>query len=788
MLVSDIKAAFRNISRNKITAFISIAGLGIGLGCIIILLALIIHEKSFDRFIPGHKNVYRIVLGNSGMTPFPLAEAMKSELPEVKDYFRYYRALWLQVRTRGNEIMLETEFAFADSSLYRILGIRFMSGGPAATPSEVAISRKTAIKYFGDLSPVGQVIPVKFGDGFTPLTVTGVFENFPSGSTLFPSLIADIRLSEKMFTQWQRSLGNYGKLIGTSLDWSRAEFLTYVVLGGNADPFPIAQKLEKYKELLTMEKKDEIHFRLQPVSEIYLGSRGLSGNQYMRQGNKDELIYYEVISMMILAISLANYVLLTRAGVVELVINLGTRKAFGASNGDVRRLIIIESVLVVLISLIPATFVIDYGMELVNKTLNKSLSNEIFMNPLLGLLLIVVVIFTGTLAGWLIGLYYSKIQALELISGRAVTSKRMKWNYSFLVLHFSIYIVLASGVLAVSKQIKFSKSELKGIDPRNVMVAELPSEKLMESYNTLKNEIEKVPGVIAVAGGTIIPPFGGQVPINLATTEGDKIRFDGLIFGEGLVELLGIKVVDGSAFGSFKEGIPEVLINETAAKAHKVRAGEKLLFTFNVLGVVKDFNAHSMHTEIQQVVILQQNPQKMTQIVIKTDGRNDVVIRERLRQLFEKISPNEIFSMEYLTDRIEEFYERETNQERIIGAFAILAAILSIMGLFGISLISISRRRKEIGLRKVNGASSTEVLLLVNSDFLKWVAVAFCIAVPISIYLLNKWLERFAYKSELSWWIFALAGLSAVLIAILTISWQSMKAAIRNPVDTLRYE
>jgi putative ABC transport system permease protein len=184
MLGSDIRAAFRNILRRKITSFISISGLGIGLGCIIILLSLIIHEKSFDRFIPGHKNVYRIVLGNSGMTPFPLAEAMKSEFPEVKDYFRYYRALWLQIRKKDNEIMRETEFAFADSSVYRILGIKFISGVPAATPSEVAISRKAAKKYFGNLSPVGQVIPVKFGEGFTPLTVTGVFENFPSGSTL----------------------------------------------------------------------------------------------------------------------------------------------------------------------------------------------------------------------------------------------------------------------------------------------------------------------------------------------------------------------------------------------------------------------------------------------------------------------------------------------------------------------------------------------------------------------------------------------------------------------------
>lgn len=787
MIRSDLRAALRNIFRNRIASAISIIGLGIGLGCIILLLALIIHEKSFDKYIPGHRNVYRIMLGKSGLTQFPLAESMKSDLPEVKDYFRYYNAISLQVRSKENEILRETGFSFADSSIYRILGIKFLSGVPAATPNEVAISREAAIKYFGNLMPEGHIIPVKFEDGFAPLTVTGVFNDFPSNSTLSPSLIADIKLSEKMLAHWQRSLGEYGKMIGTSLDWTRSEFLTYVVLEQNSDPFALASKLEKYKEFLTNDKKDELHYKFQPVSEIYLGSAGQTGNNYLRLGNPDELFYYEVISFMILIISLANYILLTRAGVAERVINLGTRKAFGATHGKIRRLIIFEANLIVLISLIPAAFIIDYGIELINSTLNKTLSTDIFLNPLLWILLVVLVILTGTLAGWLIGMYYSNIPALDLISGKAGKGRKGKWNYSFLVLHFSIFIVFASGLLAVSKQLKFSKSEFKGINPQNVLVAELPSLNLMKSYNTLRNEMKTIPGVIDVSGGTFIPPFGGQVPINLATTDGSKLRFDGLIMGEGLTELLGIKVIDGSAFGQYKDGTPEVLINETTAKAHNVKAGEKLL-VFNVKGVVKDFNAHSLHTQIQQMVILQQNPERMTQIVIKTDGRNDKVIKEKLKQLFSQISPDEIFEAEYLTDRIGEFYERETTQVKIIGAFAILAAILSIMGLFGLSLISISGRRKEIGLRKVNGASTTEVLLLVNSDFLKWVLVALMVAVPVSVYLLNKWLERFAYKTDLAWWIFAAAGSSAIMIAILTVSWQSWRAATRNPVEALRYE
>lgn len=787
MLSTDLKAALRNIFRNRIPSVISILGLGIGLGCIIILLALIIHEKSFDKFIPGHKNVYRVQLGNFGMVPYPLAEAASADIPEVKDFFRYYGEMSMQLKTQDNEIVRETSFAFADTSIYRILGISFLSGVPAVSPAEVAISREAAKQYFGDISPLGLSIPVKFGDGFTPLTISGVFEDFPSNSTLFPSFISEIKLSEKMYSRWQRSLGQFGNNVSSTPDWTRLDFLTYLVLGDNSTPQSVEGKLQKYKEFIKIENIGEMEFGLQPVSEIYLGSQELQANFYLRQGDPDELIYYEVISLAILIISLANYVLLTRAGVVQRVINLGTRKAFGASHGKIRRLIIFESLLIVLISLIPASFVIDYGIGLVNASLNKTLSAGIFLNPVLWLLLIVVILLTGTLAGWLIGRYYSNVPALDLISGKTGNGRRGRFNYSFLILHFTLYMVFAAGILGISKQIRFSKSEYKGMDPRNVLVTELPSENLMKSFNTLRNEMEQIPGVLQVSGGSFIPPFGNQLPITLADVSGDRIRFDGLIMGEGLTELLGIEVIDGQPFGAFKEGPPEVLINETAAKKHNVKAGERLL-AFNVLGVVKDFNAHSMHVDISDLVILQQNPARMSQLVIKTDGSNDEVIKAKLRQLFNQISPDEIFETRYLTDRLELFYEREQNQAKITGAFGILAAVLAVMGLFGISVISISRRRKEIGLRKVNGAATREVLLMVNADFLKWVAVAFIFSVPVSIFLLNKWLERFAFRTELSWWIFALAGFSAVVIAILTVSWQSLRAATSNPIEAIRYE
>jgi putative ABC transport system permease protein len=279
------------------------------------------------------------------------------------------------------------------------------------------------------------------------------------------------------------------------------------------------------------------------------------------------------------------------------------------------------------------------------------------------------------------------------------------------------------------------------------------------------------------------------LPINLAVAEGEKIRFDGLIIGEGMTDLLGIEVIEGSSFGMYRQTVaPDVLINEASALKYKIKAGEKFLNVFTVRGVVKDFNAHSLHSMIQPMVILQQNPAKMGLIAIKTDGLNDEAVTGRLRELYNQIAPNEIFEVRYLTDQIKDFYGDEQNQSKIIGAFSILATVLSIMGLFGIALLSIAKRTKEVGIRKVNGATISEVLYLLNKDFIQWVLISIVIGIPVSAYLMIEWLERFAYRTELNWWIFAFGGVSAVFIALLTVSWQSWRAATRNPVEALRYE
>jgi len=790
MILTDFKIAIRNIKHNKVQSSISILGLGIGLGSMILLMALIVHEKSFERYIPDYPDVYKVIFGPDGAVQYPLADEMKKDFPEIKDFFRINQANIVQVRNlKRNEYGKNQEFAFTDASIFKILGIKLIAGTPAKSFTDVAISEKMAKKYFGNDPALGEILRVKLNNEFIDLAVSGVYKNFPANSTLYPDFLATIKLSEKLFGIFSTQMGEYGSGISVKLNWDIRAFYTYVVLDKNADKKALVSKMQKYRELISDEASRKLEYDLQPVSDIYLKSdKYLEGFHFFRTGNANELKYYWSLSFLILLISVANYIFLTRATTSDRIHELGTRKVLGASSKNLRRQIILESNFITLLSLIPASFVIDSGMAFINTTMNKTLSNEVFSNPVMWMILFAVVIFTGTMSGLLIGYKISRISPLILLSGKtSEISRSENWDYSFLIFHFSIYIILVVSVISVSKQVNYSLTNYKGINVKNVLVSELNTASLQSGFLSISNEMQKIPGVVKVAGSSFIPFYSDYRATNMANPEGEKVKVEFLIMGEGMTEMLNIEVIEGEHFSSFKPGKYEVLFNESAAKLFNTNPGVNYQGV-SVIGIVKDFNSHSLYTPIEPLIIFQQNPSKMGLLAIKTDGTNDKEVIKRLNELYSQISPDEIFDVKYLEEQMKTWYSHEENQAKIIGAFSILATVLAIMGLFGIALISIARKTKEIGLRKVNGASITEVIYMLNKDFVKWVLVSLFIGIPVSYYLMSVWQNRFAYKTDLSWWIFAAAGISAILIAVLTISLQSWRTATRNPVEALRYE
>ncbi|MBN2775972.1 MAG: ABC transporter permease [Prolixibacteraceae bacterium] len=787
MNLTNLKISIRSLLKNKIQSSISVLGLGIGLGSIMLLVILVIHEFSFDKFIPDYNSAFRVIQGDDCRTPYLLAEEIKNEIPEVKSFFRFFQANNVQIKDKNGQILSENLFAFADSSVYNNLGIKFRYGTPALSRNEVALSESMAKKYYKYENASGSLLIVKFNDDFITLTVSGVYEDFPSNSTLNPEFIADLELSGEVFGQTQRMLGEYGSSLNEFKTWDRNYFYTYLFLNEGSDSESVTNKIQKYAELLDQERWADAGYSLQPVSEIYFNSNELNGNLFSRTGNKDELKYYMAIAFVILCISVINYIFLTKAKIIIRLKELGAKKAMGATRFIIQKQVLFEAILIASMSVIPAFIIIIPGISFINSTLNKTIGSEVFSLGQTWLSLILVIVLTGTFSGLLIGSNISRISIVQLLTGRMKKiGRKNNLKNSFLSFHFAVFIILIVSVLTFKKQINYALTNFKAINPENILICNLGTAELQKQFPVIKNELEKNPGVKMIAGSSFIPPFNAFLPINLKTEDG-SVRFDGLIMGEGMIELLEMEVVDGESFGVFQQGVTTIIINESAAKEFNIKAGE-LLNGFKVRGIVRDFSAHSIHSLIQPMAILQQNPEKMRLMAVKTNGVNDASVISDLQKMVRQISPEAFIDINYLTDNINQFYTREQNQAKLIGVFSVLAIVLSVMGLFGVVLISITRRTKEIGIRKVNGAKIFEVLTLLNKDFLIWVIIAYVIAVPVSYYTMTRWLENFAYQVGLSWWIFIIAGVLAFFIALMTVTFQSFKVAKSNPVEALRYE
>jgi putative ABC transport system permease protein len=785
----NLKIALRSIQNNKVQSLVSILGLGIGLGSVFLISLLYMHEVSFDKYIPDSKQVYRILHGSNSSTPFPLGETATNDIPSIDAYFRYHQSGEIEIRQNGVEIIEEHRFACADASVFNILGIDLIIGKTAESRNEVAISEAMARKYFSNGDAIHKTIEARLNNDFINLTVCGVYKDFPSNSSLAPNFIAHTDLIDEFLGTQKKLFGEYGSDAETfKTDWERDICITYIKINENANPDEVTQQLQKYRDQFEGETKRETTFSLQASTDVYLQSQEISDN-YSRRGNANELIYFVAIALFILTIAIFNYIFLTKAKMGERLKEFGVKRAVGANASFIRKQMLFEANIISLLSLIPAVFVVVQGMPFVNNTLGRNLDSQILSVWYTLPLLMLFPLLTGTLSGFVVGIRISRINPILLLNAKSVTvPKRKQWSNSFLSLHFAVFIILVVGVLVLRKQIDYSLNNFTAINPENVMICELNTPELSQKFDVIDNYVKQMPGVVGTAGSSFIPPFNWTLPIRLRNPENNEtIVFDGLIMGKGMTELLEIDLIGGDHFGEFSEGNPAFIFNESAALKYDLKVGE-YFNGFYILGIVKDFTAHSMHNLINPMVIIQQHPEKMSLFAVKTTGERDDEIKARITELFKEISPDKRVSIYTLQEQINQFYNREQNQAKLITAFSVLAIALTIMGLFAMVLNTVKRKTKEIGIRRVNGATVSEIVFMLNKDFIKWVVFAFVIACPIAWYLMNRWLENFAYKTTFSWWIFALAGLMALLIALITVSWQTFKAARRNPVEALRYE
>jgi len=790
-LYINLKIALRSIINSKVQSLVSVLGLGIGLGSIILISMLYMHENSFDKYIPESNQVYRVLHGTHSSLPFTFGETAKNDIPSIDNFFRYHQSREFEIRQNGKEIIKENRFACADPAIFKIFGIDLVIGKTAESSNEVCISERMAQKYFPNGNAMNKTFEARLNNEFIKLTVCGIYKDFPSNSSLAPNFISHTDLIGEFLGTRKKLLGEYGSEAGPNAfktNWERDACITYFKINTEANAIDITEQLQKYSDRFEGESKREMAFSLQAATDVYLQSAEIS-DIYSRRGNANELKYFIAIALFILIIAIVNYIFLTKARMDGRLKEFGVKRAFGANTASIRKQMLLEANIISLLSLLPAIIVVILGMPFVNDTLGRNLDSQILSVWYTIPILLLIPLLTGSFSGLIVGIKISRISPILLLNKKSsIFPKRRQWSNSFLSLHFAVFIILIVGVITLTKQINYALNNFTAINPKNVIICELNTPELSQKFDVIDNYVKQMQGVISTAGSSFIPPFNWYLPVRLANPDNNEtIVFDGLIMGKGMTELLNIEMIEGDHFGEYTEHPRKFIFNESAAIMYDLKVGE-MFNGFYIQGIVKDFTAHSMHKLINPMVIIQQHPNKMGLFAIKTTGETDNEIKASITELLKEISPDKMPSIFTLQEQINQFYAREQNQTKLVSAFSMLAIVLTVMGLFGIVLNTVSRKSKEIGIRKVNGARVSEIIIMLNKDFIKWVVIAYVIACPIAWYIMNSWLENFAYKITLSWWGFVLAGVLALGIALLTVSWQSWRAATRNPVEALRYE
>ena len=786
----ELKQVGRHIQNNKLSSFINILGLGIGLGCVILMGTYILHEFSFDKYHKNSSNLYRIIVDNDASESYAMGESFKDKVPGIKSLFRIYNVWNTQVK-KNNDYIKEDDFILADPEIFTLLDIPLLLGNHSEllkSTTSLVISDKISDKYFPDDNPVGQLLEVSISGRMVQFTVTGVFKHFPSYSSIQANCIGNI---EEAFPVMSIAADPFRRVEENDVNklkqnWEKGGFQTIVLTTKNIN-IESAENLCSgiYKE--HRDKEGIVYF--QPYTQIYLHSNNITNSGFFKTSQLSTLKIYAGIAVLILVVALINYILLSLADAKKQLKHVACYKINGASVSNIKRRYLQQSVITAFLSLLPALLFLTLAIPFFNQLFGKNLSFELFLKTPYLILIFSFILFVGLISGAYISFYTSRLNPVQLFSPSTVKSKNKINEKGILVaMQFVIFIFLCSSTFMMEKQLLYSGRKSPGFDTDNILVFNMNNREAQKQFQAIKSNIEQNPHVLSLAGSSFTPPTQSFLELSLDIGDNEIIKEEGLFIAPNLISSLNIPILAGKDFAENdnSKGGYELIINETAAKKYDVGAGE-YLGKFYIRAVVSDFHAHSLHRFIQPLLLFNIGNENATELVVRTDGNNQQVI-EHVKNLWSEILPSSFLEYETLNGRISSFYEKETKQTKSIMFFAFMSIILAALGLFGYVSLDLIQRTKEIGIRKVNGAKVSEVLSMLNKDFVKWVAIAFAFATPVAYYVMNKWLENFAYKTSLSWWVFALAGMLALGIALLTVSWQSWRAATKNPIEALRYE
>lgn len=800
-----LKIATRYLLKNKLYSFINIFGLAIGVASFILIMLYVNHERSFDTF-EGSENVHRVCMdylegdewvpgdANAYIVTGP---TLQEKFPEIEDFVRLRRVKGL-VLVRDNTVFDENTGALADPSYFDIFDRNLQKGDVRTAlnePYSIVLSAALAERIFGKADPIGETVKIAEG-GNTNFKVTGVLQ----GDVPNSHINNDFLVSFKTFYTWPVFERDW------KYTWNQNEYFTYLQVDPNADVASLNKKIMAFEpEGL----KNERH-HLEPIEDIHLNSN--KPYEAEANGNANSVRLLAIIAFITILLSWMNYVNLSTSKSMERAKEIGVRKVVGARRPQVILQSLIESGLLNFIAIvlaIGAAFVLlpafnrFVGLDLeLNSAQIKSLL------PYFGFMLL-----GATVSAFYPAFVLSKYKAVTVLKGKLQAStKGLNLRRGLIIGQFLATITLLTGAFMANKQIRFLQNrpigaELNNLVSLNGQVLNRERDSILEKdYSTLVNELKKSPYVKDVSLSSTYPGddfanLNSNIGITFPNGKTDEKRvWYNYVVQPNYFDVMGMGFVAGETFTQTTSGSSKkIVINEKMAHYMEVTDLEGLIGKtvkffddkWTVAGVVKDYHHFGLKSPIEPLVIMHNTP--LRNILVKLDKRSATMAGttdalEQLNKTWHQVFPESTYKYTFLDQNFETQYKEDKKFASAFQIFTILAILIASMGLFGLTSYTCLQRRKEIGIRKVNGATINQILKLLNKDFIKWVGLAFITAVPISWYAMSKWLESFAYKTTMSWWIFALAGLTALVIALLTVSWQSFRAATNNPVDALRDE
>lgn len=806
-----LKVAWRNLLKNKVFSFINITGLAIGLSCFILIALYVLNELSYDGFFTASDRIYRINSdvrfgGSDTRMPFSsdmMGQTLTKDYPQVEQYTRVYNSNGSKMIRKDRDFINEAHIAHVDSTFFQVFSLKSLAGNLGSAlnePNTVVLTASAARKYFGTTEAVGKTLETN-DNGKTIYKVTGVVEDIPKNSHFNFRFLFSM---DNVDYGW----GNY----------LSHNFHTYLLLKEGVDPKSFANKFEEYinnyvapqaRQIMNISSMDEFRkagndlvYSMIPLTDIHLKS---DRQQEITTGGNIQYVYiFSGVALFILLIACINFMNLTTARSANRAREVGIRKVLGTDRRSLMTQFLSESLLMTFLSLFIALFIAYLVLPLFNEVSGKEMTIADLFTPIFLPLLLALPIVVGLLAGSYPAFYLSAFKPIQVLKGKLnLGVKGGGLRSALVVVQFVTSIILIIGTIIIYKQLNYIQNKNLGFAKEQVLIVN-DTYALGDNANAFRNELMQQPGVLNASFSGYLPVTSSSRSNNTFSKESvvdakNGFNMESWMVDEAYIPTMGMEIKRGRNFSkSFGADSTGVIINETTEKiiGYADPIGKKLysivdvqrgeVKAFTIIGVVKNFHFQTLKESIGPLCLLYGHNTWLASF--KVAPANVASVIRTAKEKWKTMASGAPFSYRFMDDSFDEMYHSEERVAKIALTFSILAIFIACLGLFGLVTFIAEQREKEIGIRKVLGASVQGIVQLLSKDFIKLVIIAFVVAAPAAWYFMNRWLQDFAYRIQISWWVFLLAGFLALLIAMVTLSVQAIKAALANPVKNLRTE